>query len=280
MGVSRGGGVRFGARTRSRSGGRGRDGEEGVTSLLLSSGGQGPRPSCCCSPGAGVCAGEVCARTEVRGHTCDINLATGCVRALPLLLPSCGRQRGGGGARGLLRAGEGAARAAALGGGRRGGRGGIKSKRARGPATERACPKGKGARGPATERGRAALRPRHAHDTRTCARAALLPRHARSSCRRRSAGTPAGTPTSSLPTTPRRACSTLSTAGRALSTTGGPAGTPTACPPTTPERALSAAHRTRARSASSRCAGAPAPSAQTTSWHAARRAPHTQRRGQ
>ncbi len=47
---------------------------------------------------------------------CDINLATGCVRALPLLLPSCGRQRGGGRAQGLLRAGEGAARAAALGG--------------------------------------------------------------------------------------------------------------------------------------------------------------------
>jgi hypothetical protein len=67
------------------------------------------------------------------------------------------------------------------------------------------------------ERGRAALRPRHAHDTRTCARAALLPRHARSYGHHRSAGTPAGTPTSSLPTTPRRACSTLSTAGHALS---------------------------------------------------------------
>ncbi len=74
VGVSRGGGVKLGARTRSRSGGRGRDGGEGVTYLLLLSGGQGPRPSCCCSPGAGVCAGEVCARTEVRGHTCDINL--------------------------------------------------------------------------------------------------------------------------------------------------------------------------------------------------------------
>ncbi len=92
--------------------------------------------------GAGVCGGEVCLRTEVRGHTCEINLATGCVRALPLLLPSCGRQRGG--------------------------------------------------RGPATERGRAALRPLHAHDTRTCARAALLPLHTRSSCRRRSSGTPLG----------------------------------------------------------------------------------------
>jgi hypothetical protein len=125
---------------------------------------------------------------------------------------------------------------------------------------ERACLKGKGARGPATERGRAALRPRHAHDTRTCARAALLPRHARSSGRRRSAGTPAGTPNSSLPTTPRRACSTLSTAGRALSTARArgaraedplghlppvrrQAGTPTACQP--PVRRQAHARRTR-----------------------------------
>jgi hypothetical protein len=208
VGVSRGGGVKLGARTRSRSSGRGLDGEGGVTYLLLS--GRGPRSSpflqqgCkgCCSPGAGVCAGEVCARTEVRGHICDINLATGCVRALPLLLPSCGRQRGGGGSRGLLSAGEGAARAAALRGMRRGGWS-IKSQRARaGPPRSRL--KCKGARGPATERGRAALRPLHAHDMRTCMRAALLPRHARSSCRRRSAGTHAGTPTSSLQTTPRR----------------------------------------------------------------------------
>jgi hypothetical protein len=48
--------------------------------------------------------GGASARREVMRHTCDINLATGCVRALPFLLPSCGR-KGGKRARGLLLAG-------------------------------------------------------------------------------------------------------------------------------------------------------------------------------
>ncbi len=120
------GGVKLGARTRSCSG-RGWDGEGGgtyLTYLFAVWGSQGPSPSCQCSHPAGKMGGGeggarvaarrglesargVCARREVRGHTCDINLATGCVRALPLLLPSCGLQRGGGGG----------VRLAALGGG-------------------------------------------------------------------------------------------------------------------------------------------------------------------
>ncbi len=81
--LSRGGGVKLGAHTRSRSGGRGLDGEGGVTYRFAVVGGQGPRPSCshpagergggggwgkgCCATGAGVRAGEVCTRKEPEG---------------------------------------------------------------------------------------------------------------------------------------------------------------------------------------------------------------------
>jgi hypothetical protein len=120
-----------------------------MTYLLLSGGGQGPRPccshpagekagvgggrNCFCAPGAGSARGRSAARTEVRGHTCDINLATGCVRALSLLLPSCGwqRRRAGAGGRGgcCARVRERRERRRWEGGARGGGPGGLEHKK-------------------------------------------------------------------------------------------------------------------------------------------------------
>jgi hypothetical protein len=114
VGVSRGGGSnweRACARLAVGDSGTGRGRRGGVPDLLFCCRGE-PRSSPVLQPscrrkagggrvahwqgllragGGGLCGG-VCARREVRGYSFDINLATGCVRALLLLLPSCWRR--------------------------------------------------------------------------------------------------------------------------------------------------------------------------------------------